>query len=60
MPDDTTLTTRELEIIRAACLRHGQSPEEAAEVLDTIVSECAEGDFRLRDTLLEAALRTIH
>jgi hypothetical protein len=29
-------------------------------VLDTIVSECAEGDFRLRDTLLEAALRAIH
>jgi hypothetical protein len=32
------LTTRDLEIIRAAYLRHGQSPEEAAEVLETIVS----------------------
>jgi hypothetical protein len=57
---EDTPNPRDLEIVLAACLRHGQSPEEAAEVLETIVSECAEGDFRLRDTLLEAALRAIH
>ena len=57
---DTTVNPQDLEIVRDSCLRHGQSPEEAAEVIETIVSECAEGDTRLRDFLREKAIREIH
>ena len=56
---DATIN-RDLEIVRAACLRHGQSPEDADQVVTTCVVEYREGDTRLFDLLLERALLEIH
>lgn len=42
-----TPNPRDLEIVRAACLRHGQSLEEAAEVIETCLAELREGDSSL-------------
>lgn len=59
MTDDTP-NPRDLEIVRAACLRHGQSLEEAAEVIETCLAELREGNSSLLDLLLERALLEIH
>ena len=56
MTDDTP-NPPDLEMVRAACLRHGQSLEEAAEVIETCLAELREGDSSLLDS---AALLEIH
>jgi hypothetical protein len=55
-----TANPRDLEIIHAACVRRGQTPKEADEVIETIVSECSKGDSGLLEFFLEHARLDIH
>lgn len=55
-----TPNPHDLEIIRADCIRRGQRPDEADEVIETIVSEYAEGDSGLLEFFLEHARLDVH
>jgi hypothetical protein len=55
-----TANPHDLEVIRAACIRRGQSPREADVVIETIIAELDEGDSGLLEFFLDHARLDIH